>query len=924
MTDMANTSPLTARLTPLVDPKATSAALAPALSSDTTALVSTADRPPQPFNHVVFYISRESEISPEDCIKARKLLLEGGATEALTASRHSSIGNNNSDIHDVANVTHIIANNIDFPEYLDAEERMINVVKLQWVLKSAGKAKSLPLRFFSPNPRYFFSDVCVLVIGLPHGDKEAIYGGVRAMGGQWSETLTRFTTHVITLPVPLEDPRENALIENLMKRPALKVILPHWVDSCLKLRHRVQEEPYLFPDPPLLSHSTNTPIKPAINDNITYIHSAFVDNDKSPPKAVPESIICQGKRFYLGADLKLSPRFQSVIRGMIEAVAGSVVNNLEDATVYLGNYRAGDEYIQASRRRLFVGTLMWLYWMVAHDKWQMPMRHLLHYPKPKTPVPGMENFQIAVSGYTGESRLYLENLIHACGAKYTRTLRPENTHLIAARRAGQKYEATCDWNNIEVVNHLWLEETYVRWEAQRVSEPRYSYFPPKLNLMDLIGQTRLDVHDLRKFYGIEGSNANIADDFKEDEMDIDKESPQEETTVVTSLPQKNRERPFTPIHQNRGKQQSNGKEPLLYGRSAAKENTPKSSQEACDLATSTSTTYRSKSAIESRLTTTSSTASPVVPASAGRRAKSLAAAKLKDDILDLNVFEQNNKLKGVVVMEDSNDSVMNMPTAAAIKKRKSNAADKDEQEVEAVSAEAPAKKKGKSKSPAPLPLSSATDSRMQILLTGYGQISPHDLQKLYMLGIDITESPEQATHIASPKLSRTEKFLCALPRAPIILSADYIQACLSENARLSPDKFALEDKDGEEKNKCDLATTLARAKTLHAAGKRGVFDGMIFNVVAGVKGGVDTIRHIITANGGACVAIRSARAKKYGIAERYPMILIASLEHKDFVVNFAAHAQRDGRDFYAFSTEWILTGVLRMQVKFDDEFSLVV
>ena len=38
-----------------------------------------------------------------------------------------------------------------------------------------------------------------------------------------------------------------------------------------------------------------------------------------------------------------------------------------------------------------------------------------------------------MSNYGGDARLYLENLIEACGAKFTKSMKTENTHLITAR-----------------------------------------------------------------------------------------------------------------------------------------------------------------------------------------------------------------------------------------------------------------------------------------------------------------------------------------------------------------------------------------------------------------------------------------------------------------------------------------------------------
>jgi hypothetical protein len=39
---------------------------------------------------------------------------------------------------------------------------------------------------------------------------------------------------------------------------------------------------------------------------------------------------------------------------------------------------------------------------------------------------------MTVTNFQGEARAYLEKLIEACGAKFTRNMTTENTHLIAA------------------------------------------------------------------------------------------------------------------------------------------------------------------------------------------------------------------------------------------------------------------------------------------------------------------------------------------------------------------------------------------------------------------------------------------------------------------------------------------------------------
>jgi hypothetical protein len=40
---------------------------------------------------------------------------------------------------------------------------------------------------------------------------------------------------------------------------------------------------------------------------------------------------------------------------------------------------------------------------------------------------------MTVTNYQGEARVYLEKLIEACGARFTRNMTTSNSHLIAAR-----------------------------------------------------------------------------------------------------------------------------------------------------------------------------------------------------------------------------------------------------------------------------------------------------------------------------------------------------------------------------------------------------------------------------------------------------------------------------------------------------------
>ena len=159
--------------------------------------------------------------------------------------------------------------------------------------------------------------------------------------------------------------------------------------------------------------------------------------------------------------------------------------------MFICRYREGDEYQMASRLNKDVGNLSWLYHLITHDSWTSPLRRLLHYPISRTGIPGFKGFKISLSNYAGEARSYLENLIAAAGAECTKTLTQDNTHLVTAHGNSEKCTAAKEWG-LYVVNHLWLEESYAKWKLQPVSDPRYTHFPKRTNLSEIVGQTKLD------------------------------------------------------------------------------------------------------------------------------------------------------------------------------------------------------------------------------------------------------------------------------------------------------------------------------------------------------------------------------------------------------------------------------------------------
>jgi hypothetical protein len=96
-------------------------------------------------------------------------------------------------------------------------------VKPQWVEVSISRSKLANPRQYNPDPKLFLNAVVVSCADLPEGDKDAIIGGVVAMGGLYTSRMTSSTTHLVALTMD-SDKCKMAVKRGL----DVKIVLPHW------------------------------------------------------------------------------------------------------------------------------------------------------------------------------------------------------------------------------------------------------------------------------------------------------------------------------------------------------------------------------------------------------------------------------------------------------------------------------------------------------------------------------------------------------------------------------------------------------------------------------------------------------------------------------------------------------------------------
>lgn len=644
-------------------------------------------------------------------------------------------------------------------------------------------------RQHNPDPGAFMSDIVVCCADIPEGDEDAIHGGVLAMGGTYTPKIATAVTHLVALTM------DNEKCETVQARNLnIKIVLPHWFDDCLKLGRRIDEQPYLLPDPEYGRQKyTSAPVATARNNHVTgATHpDPSIGPDPSPPTARKDLNVFKNKRVMLAENLGIGSHLRTTLEDLILNGQGKVVNTVSKANIYVCKYREGTDYKLASRAGKDVGNLEWFYYLIMNNAWTSPMRRLLHYPLAREGLSGFHKFRISLSNYSGEPRSFLEQLVIATGAECTKTLKQDNTHLITAHTLSEKCAAAKDWG-IHVVNHLWLEESYAKWKMEPVTNTRYTHFPQRTNLSELVGQTSIEREAVEAhFFANEDTDMRDADDSPEPMHPRNLNIPTKVAPPATAAAAK-------------------------FSRQTDKPQTPAASRFA---------------ALGKENETPGSTGS--------RKTKEAALAKLHSMTPDIALYEKEKKRVGGVVYGG---------------RRKG---DEDRIEIgrkrsvdEASDSEAPEENESKR--------AKKEKSTMHLLISGYKKwvgapkVEDSDRRALRALGIIVTLEPARASYLAAPSILRTHKFVAALAYAPIVISTDYIDACLERQKYLDPEKFLLKDQVNEKK----LGVSLAMSHNRATENRRNLLRGRMIYCVENIHGGFETFKSIAEANGGQCLQYR--------------------------------------------------------------------
>lgn len=547
-----------------------------------------------------------------------------------------------------------------------------------------------------------------------------------------------------------------------------------------------------MPDPEILKVDGGAIPAPRTSDSI---RDATDPEPIHPPSSPPpylesarEIRAFDGKNVKLGDDLGLNDRLKGVINDLILAGGGKITSNIEEAHIYVCSYRDGDDYIKASQSGKDVGNLSWLYFLIIHDRWTNPMLRMMHYPRPRHGVPGFHRYKICISNYTGEARIYLENLIKATGAEFTKKFKQDNTHLVTAHKNSEKCEAADEWG-VHVVNHLWLEESYAKCKEQTLTDPRYTYFPPRTNMGEILGTTQINRDAVEKmFFGKTTGRETSEQGGRKSYL---AEKPVKAAKVSGDV--------ATPVASKR----FGGKENQTPGSRGAKDRALSRLHESADDIAKFEKEMKRKGGV----------------IHGGRRSK-------EDEVSD----EAKKKARDYSPGKRSIDEV-----------EAEDATSEDEH------AGAATKKKRARKdklTPIKYRMLLSKDERWQ----NNDDKAAKDKARLRELGLLITEDFKKVDLLCAPKIVRTKKFVAAMACGPTLVSSTYLDYALKNDKLPPPEKYPIQDQDFEDTHGINISEAIDRAKQNK---HRLLKDWTIF-CTDKVAGGFETYNEIIAANGGRC------------------------------------------------------------------------
>lgn len=767
------------------------------------------------------------------------------------------------------NISHIIAWDYHFSGLSRAQDLMLPITSPQWLQDSELASQRKNYRLYSPRPLPFMDKVVVCIAdNLPEGDKEMMYAGVRAFGGQYLDSLSRYTTHLIANDL---SNNKSVLAANIKQRENLKIqiVLPHWLDDCFRDQQCLDEKPYRLSDPVTLRTG-----KPNFEIRGTVADSIFDDEKSSASQLNDTSDVLQGKRVYLAPDHSFSEHFRESIHELIQLHGGVVMKefDLSQLDIYIGKFREGSDYQQCvDAGHVEVASLRWLYQVVIRRQYTAPLRsNLLNFPIPRTHVPELSGARISVTGYSGDARHYLSQLISIMGALFTKTLDSQNNFLVAEKHRGEKYMAVRSrWPDVKIVNHLWIEHCFSKW----------MYIDPSKNIYQRVNDETPKLGTAI----IDGSLLGLSQK-KELSLNIDDST----TDVLDARSETGENRDHIADEQ---KSTPEGREHLVI---------PSEDVEVtgAQFPTAESVSQRGEQPDQS------------FGSRSSRSAKQKATSKLHSDMEDLNNY--TSILKSTRKM---NSYMKDLESSMEAKKKRSASSPDDTSEIKqngigqdsSGSGTPLAKKRKKLEAVEQIAIMTGCEAELTL--------NRADIVRFARIGLKIVndyDSQRKVDLLVAPKVLRTEKFLKSLSQCAKIVHPHYLSDLLG-SIQMNPDKspeeilalhliekYHLDAFVPVKQINEDLGVSAKESgltSLLKSPNKGSVFQGLKLNLSTNLNGGPDLIASILNEHG-----VRETKKVKVSINVKKSNLLA----NADGKVILIAHKEKDKRSSRTLNAEGVI------------------
>ena len=200
----------------------------------------------------------------------------------------------------------------------------------------------------------------------------------------------------------------------------------------------------------------------------------------------------------------------------------------------------------------------------------------------------------------------------------------------------------------------------------------------------------------------------------------------------------------------------------------------------------------------------------------------------------------------------------------------------------------------------------------------------------------IENQSSNCTHIAVPRIIRTQKFISAVSAGAVVLSTEFVDKCLESSKRPDPDKFLLHDEEGEYRLRCSLSETRSRA----LENKGQLLKGYHIFCTEHPAGNYDIYKNICEANGGNCILFKGRQSLKLastaprsdsdtsngeeassaGAKENVYLISTGDPEDKKLWPKFNTMVIDGGKTPRIVKIDWITDALLRQRVDWADEY----